>query len=443
LSETNRAARARKSTQRERILSGMIDAVVRDGYAGATIARTIEHAGVSRPTFYEYFNDKDDCFLAAHRHIAEPLLEQIRRAVAQEPPERALQRATSSLVQFARSKPVHARFVLRDALAGGQRALDERDRTVEEMAQVVERAHANTPPRTPSPDLPTLAAIGAVHWLLACRLRSDASELAGLADELDRWIETYMRPTGEHRRRTVGPGPPPPPSPHVSELPPRAPAPLPPGRSSLTREEVARNQRERILHATAETAVRKGYHETTIADITVAAHVDTRVFYTHFRDKRDAALAAQQLGIQHIMSVLASAFVGGADWPERMWQITLAYTQFQAENTAISRFGLVDVHAVGLPAIEHIHNSHAAFTIFLGEGNQHTREAQSQTVMEAIVAAGYEIAYRVARRDEAEQMPRVTQHIAYLCLAPFLGPNAADQLIDAAAARQAAAPKRA
>jgi AcrR family transcriptional regulator len=431
VSESNRAVL--KSTQRERILNGMIDLVVREGYAATTIARTIEYAGVSRPTFYDYFSDKDECFLAAHRHIAEPLLEQIRRAVAQEMPERALQAAIRSLLQFAYSKPIHARFLLRDALAGGPRALDERDRTIEQIAQIVERAHAATPPRTPSPDLPTLAAIGAAHWLLASRLRLQESELTGLAEELERWIATHLRPTDEHRRRTVEPGPPPPPSPHVSELPPGAPEPLPPGRSSLTRDEVVRNQRERILYAMAETAASKGYHEATIADITAAAHVDTRVFYTHFRDKREAALAAQQLGIQHIIAVLASAFVGSSDWPERMWRTTLAYMQFQAENPTISRFGLVDVHAVGLSAIEQIDAGHAAFTIFLGEGNQHAREAQSNTAMEAIVAAGYEIAYRVARRDEGEQMLRLTQPVAYLCLAPFLGPDAADQLIDAAA----------
>ena len=432
--ESNPAASARKSTQRKRILDGMIEVVVREGYAAATIAQVIEQAGVSRPTFYDYFSDKDDCFLAAHRHIAEALLEHIRGAVAEETPESALQAAIRSLVSFAHSKPVHARFLLRDALAGGRRALDARDRLVDEIARIVDRAHANTTPRAASPDLPTLAAIGAVHWLLACELLRDEGELTELDEELDRWVETYMRPSDEHRRGTVEPGPPPPPSPHVSELPPGAPAPLPPGRSSLTREEVARNQRERILHATAEAAVRKGYHETTIADITTVAHVDTRVFYTHFRDKREAALAAQQLGIQHIMGVLASAFVGGAGWPERMWQITLAYLQFQAEHPVISRFGLVDVHAVGLPAIEHVHNGHAAFTIFLGEGNRHAREARSQTAMEAIVAASYEIAYRLARRDEGEQMTRVAPHIAYLCLAPFLGPGAADRLIDEAGA---------
>jgi AcrR family transcriptional regulator len=431
VTEPTQAAGGRKRTQRERILNGMIQAVVREGYAAATIAQTIEHAGVSRPTFYDYFTDKDDCFLAAQRQIAERLLAQTRRAVAHDRPERALQSAIGSLLGFARSQPVDARFLLRDALAGGRRALDERDRAVEQTAQIVERAHAATAPRTPSPDLPTSAAVGAVHWLLASRLSHDESDLEGLADELERWIEAHARPTGEHRRHTLEPGPTPPPSPHVSELPPTAPAPLPPGRSNLSREEVARNQRERILHATAEVSARNGYHAATIADITAAARVDSRVFYTHFHDKLDAALAAQQLGVQHATAVTASAFFSAAAWPERIRQTTLAYMQFQASHPIISRFGLVDVHAIGRPAIEQIHASHNAFTIFLQEGNRHASQPQSHAAMEAIVSASFEIAYRLSRREETEQMARFSKHLAYLCLAPFLGPAAAEETIDA------------
>ena len=55
----------RKATQRERLLTGMIAAAVRDGYADANVSAVIAEAGVSRPTFYDYFVDSDDCFLAA------------------------------------------------------------------------------------------------------------------------------------------------------------------------------------------------------------------------------------------------------------------------------------------------------------------------------------------------------------------------------------------
>src|SRR5664279_16158 len=80
----------RKATQRERLLTGMIAAAVRDGYAGANVSAVIAEAGVSRPTFYDYFVDRDDCFLAALAHVHERLGMEIRGAVESQAPQDAL-----------------------------------------------------------------------------------------------------------------------------------------------------------------------------------------------------------------------------------------------------------------------------------------------------------------------------------------------------------------
>jgi len=49
----------RKATQRERLLAAMVIAANRDGYAGANVSAVIAEAGVSRPTFYDCFEDRD------------------------------------------------------------------------------------------------------------------------------------------------------------------------------------------------------------------------------------------------------------------------------------------------------------------------------------------------------------------------------------------------
>ena len=63
----------RKSSQRERLLAGMVAAANRDGYADANVSAVIAEAGVSRPTFYDYFSDRDDCFVAAIADMHERL----------------------------------------------------------------------------------------------------------------------------------------------------------------------------------------------------------------------------------------------------------------------------------------------------------------------------------------------------------------------------------
>jgi AcrR family transcriptional regulator len=51
--------------QRVRIIAGAVEAVAESGYAGLTVAAVIGRAKISRRTFYELFEDREDCFLAA------------------------------------------------------------------------------------------------------------------------------------------------------------------------------------------------------------------------------------------------------------------------------------------------------------------------------------------------------------------------------------------
>src|SRR5450759_5219883 len=103
--------KSRKATQLERLLTGMVTAANRDGYAGANVSEVIGEAGVSRPTFYDYFGDRDDCFVAAVADVQGRLLREVQYAVASGPPERALAGALEATVAFAASQPAEARFL--------------------------------------------------------------------------------------------------------------------------------------------------------------------------------------------------------------------------------------------------------------------------------------------------------------------------------------------
>lgn len=408
----------------------MIETANQHGYAGTNVSKVIAHAGVSRPTFYEYFTDKDDCFLAVHRSISKLLCEQIRTAVERASPEQAPQVAIRRLLQCAEEEPALAQFIANEAMAGGPPALDARDRTIAEIELIIETARTGAPARALSPDLPTRALIGATHWLLAQRLRHGEHDLAGLAGDLTDWLESYDMPARGHRWHTLKPEPLPVPSPYVSEIPNHPPPPLPSGRTRMSSSEVAQNQRWRILFATAETAASKGYTATTVADISRAAHLDKRVFYAHFRDKQQAFLAAHEHAFQQTMAVAASGFFSADTWPERIWQGIRAATQFIASNP-IAYLVHVESHAVGAPAIQRVDDSHVAFTIFLQDGNQHAEHPRRRTIMEAIIAAVFEIGYQQFRhREGAQRLPRFAYHSTYICLAPFLGPRAANEFID-------------
>ena len=51
--------------QRARIVSAMVEVAAEGGYLGAAVAPVVARAGVSRRTFYELFDGREECFLAA------------------------------------------------------------------------------------------------------------------------------------------------------------------------------------------------------------------------------------------------------------------------------------------------------------------------------------------------------------------------------------------
>jgi AcrR family transcriptional regulator len=301
---------------------------------------------------------------------------------------------------------------------------------LDEIAQVIEQTRAQTPPQILTPDVPMRVVLGALRWLLAPLLRRGERDLKSLTEELTTWVESYKCPYSEHRWHTLDPGPVLPPSPHVSQISLRPPPAIPPGRSKLSKGEIARNQRERIIYATAEVAAAKGYTVSTIADITTAAGVDRRVFYTHFGDKQQAFLAVHELCVQQIMAVTASAFFSASTWPERAWEAMRACTQFQASHSIVTHIALVESYAVGASAVQRVDDSRTAFTIFFQEGNQYTSHPLPRTTMEASLGAIFEIFYHQARQGRSDQMSRLTCNGAYIMLAPFIGPAAANEFID-------------
>jgi TetR/AcrR family transcriptional regulator len=438
--------KGRKATQRERLLAGMVTAANREGYSGASVSTVIGAAGVSRPTFYDYFEDRDDCFIATIVDVHERLLEDVRAAVAQAPPEQAVASAITALVAFASAQSASARFLMKESLAGGPVALGARDDAIEQTAQVIEDALGTVDSSTPVPDLPIAALLGAIHRLLATRLRRGERVLSGLREDLLAWVESYSRPASERRWSTLAPSPAPGPSPFLPRTALRAPPALGPGRPRMAEEEVSENHRQRIMFATSQVVSERGYTAATIAEITRMAGVDGREFYRLYADKQEAFSAIHELGFQYLMAVTAGAFFAGSSWPERMWEAYRAAMQSVQENPTVANVGFVESYAVGLRGIQRVEDSRVAFTIFLQEGFRLKQDgpAPSRVALEAIVTMVFEIVYRAARASAEPQTTTLLAPIMHLCLAPFMGPAAADEFIDAklAESKRAKSPAR-
>jgi AcrR family transcriptional regulator len=428
-----RMQRGRKSTQRQRLIAGVVDAANRGGYASASVTAVITNAGVSRPTFYDYFSDRDDSFRAAIEDVQAELLTRVEAALVDLEPEESASALTQAMVAYASEQPERARFLMAESIAGGSEALRVRDRGVIAIAKALEQAQRRAAPDAPLPDLPGEILVGGIYRVLATRLRRGEARISRIGEELLGWLAGYRRPAEQRRWQKLVPGPTPARSPYLPALPiHQTPSVFPPGRPRLSEQEVAENRRLRLLYATARLAEEKGYIETTVSDITRLARVDGRAFYRLFSDKQDAFSAVHELGFQQVMDVTAKAFFAVDGWPQRSWEAARALTQLLQENPLVAHIGFVEAYAVGPAAVQRVEDSHIAFMFFLQEGlvQRPQTEPISRVAMEAIIAGVFEVIYLKSRARVKPQLARMLSHVMHLWLAPFLGVAESDAFID-------------
>jgi AcrR family transcriptional regulator len=428
-------AERKRDTPRELLLAAIVDAVAEHGYEGATIAHVTARAGLPRPTFYAHFFCKEEGFLAALAEIEERLLAAVARSIQQQPPKHAAGAAVKALVLFAETEPAQARLLMNETLAAGPRALDARDRGIAKIAELIEGAYHELPASAVIPDVGTDALLGAVHRLLASRLRRGERGLVARQQDLLEWVASYGRPAGEHRWRTLAPGPADGRSAFMAKAPLRAPPPMGPGGPRRSTSTVAENQRLRIIFATAEVVQANGYLVASVTRITRAARVGGRVFYELFADKRDAFMAVQELAFQSAMAVTAGAFFAAEDWPQRIWEAGRACTEHLEQNPTLAHAFVVESHAGGPEAVQRFEDLLAGFTIFLQEGYQYApRRAApppSGLVLQAIAGANLELLYRQARSRGTAAMTGALAQLTYTCLAPFVGSRRSSELVEA------------
>lgn len=434
-----------KLSQRERLLDAMISLTTRVGYQQVSIAQVSAQAGVSRATFYEQFEDKEDCLLAAFRLAAERLLAQAVpvTVTADGDWSQAAGNTLRQLAEALRHDPDAGRLLFVERIGGGSRARGTRRVVIEAFGQAVQAFLDSTPAGGVELDVPPIAAVGAIRSIVARYLRTHGEdELPALADEGITWVRSYAVPPGS-RRWSTSPAAllPEPPGSENRTTARRRPARLPRGRHGLPPGVIARSQRTRILYGTAEVMMTKTYENTTVTDIVAAAGVSREVFYEHFSDKHNAFLEAQQHPTQHILDACAAAYFSVPDWPERVWRTFDRLLSMIAENPAISHLRLVECYAAGPEAIRRAEDITRSFTIFLEEGYSYRPEARDlpHLCSHAIAGAIFEVIQRHVARGEFAALRRHLPQLTYIAIAPFTGPEHAIRLVGAMAADRSAA----
>ncbi|MBS1882205.1 MAG: TetR/AcrR family transcriptional regulator [Actinobacteria bacterium] len=168
--------------QRERLIAGLAEAVAEKGYGGTTIADVTRHAAVSRRTFYEHFDGKDECFVAAFDTVTEQLRERIDAAYEAEDDWPAqITAAIEEMLAFLASEPNLARLAIVEALVAGPVVVERYDAAVQTFLPYLRAGREGRPKAVLDhlSDSTEEALVGGMVSLISRRI------VAGQTDELE------------------------------------------------------------------------------------------------------------------------------------------------------------------------------------------------------------------------------------------------------------------
>ena len=123
---------------------------------------------------------------------------------------------------------------------------------------------------------------------------------------------------------------------------------LPRGRHALAPEEVARDQRARLLDAVPRVVAEKGYEAMSVADVVKAAAVSRNAFYKSFKDKQDCFAVAHEQGHERLFELLTVPCEDdGAGLEERVERSLSAGLAALAAEPELARMLFVEAPSAG------------------------------------------------------------------------------------------------
>jgi len=157
--------------QRARIVAAMVEECAGRGAGNVTVAHVVARAGVSRRTFYEIFEDREDCFLGA---FDEGVARLSRDVLASYDPDAKwvarIRAALTAMLSFLDAEPDIGQLLIVGSLGAGRRALEHRQRGIVQMIALVEEGANEGKAGTELPLLTAEGIVGGVLSLLHARL---------------------------------------------------------------------------------------------------------------------------------------------------------------------------------------------------------------------------------------------------------------------------------
>jgi TetR/AcrR family transcriptional regulator len=400
--------------QRRRMYGAMVEAVATNGYGRTSVKQVVTLAGVSRRAFYEQFANKQECFLATLDLVAGQAMTRIAASyrAAEGTLEERLRAALTTFAGVVQRNPKGARMMLVDAPSAGPAGWGRLTETMTTFEQRLAASFAHAPDAAELPEPVARAIVGGLRRVTFVRLVGGrADEIPELVEDMLRWALVFKTdapsPLGVRLLETSREG-----YPGSEEEP-------------LERED----ERARVLRCALELAALEGYGNLTPMRIADEAGVSIDTFFEMFDDMEACFFAAiERLGGE-VREIVSDADLRSAEWPTAVRRALDALMRYFAARPAYTQTIATGVFAMGQRAVD--------------MGAELAREVAAKltagaptppltgVAQEGIEGAIWHTIYVQTTSGGTGALPGLSDYLAYVVLAPFLGAERAARIVTA------------
>lgn len=183
------------------------------------------------------------------------------------------------------------------------------------------------------------------------------------------------------------------------------------------------DHRRRLLDAMSHAVARKGYADTTIADLAAEARVSRRTFYEHFETKAECLIALYEAASEQALQVLRAAIDPQRDWHTQVEQAMGAYLSTLACNPVLLRtlfIAILGLGPEGLAARRRVNRQLADFIVEVVNCSPRAEPLPLAFAM-GIVGAINELILEAIEQDRVADLPQLTHTAARLARAVIDG----------------------
>jgi AcrR family transcriptional regulator len=159
--------------QRDRVLAVATEVIAKRGYNATTVDHLVSAAGIGVGTFYDFFDNKEDCFLQAYERIVSRGREEMVAAILPDRPwpEQACA-GLRALLRTIAARPLDARLALVEVQTAGPTSLARHEETLATIGPFLAAARRSSAVASELPPTLETALVGGVLWFLQQRIAS-------------------------------------------------------------------------------------------------------------------------------------------------------------------------------------------------------------------------------------------------------------------------------